>query len=102
MEKKHFLYKMYPPRPTFHLDQNENEMQVMQQHMDYWKEQTGRNIAIVYGPVFDPNGVYGIAVIEVNNEVEANEIAKGDPAIISKLCTFDLIPMSVGNRTKTT
>jgi uncharacterized protein len=92
---------MYPPRPSFHLDQNENEKKVMQQHTDYWKELTNRKNAIVYGPVFDPRGVYGIAVIEVNNEEEAKKITKSDPAIVSQVCTFELIPMSVGMKAKT-
>lgn len=96
MEKKHFLYKMYPPRPSFHLDQNENEAKVMQQHIDYWRELTNKKNAIVYGPVFDPNGIYGMAVIEVTNEEQAGEIVKNDPAILSKICTCELIPMRVG------
>lgn len=101
MGKQHFLYKMIPPRPSFHLDQDENEMKVMQQHMEYWQEQTEMNSVIVFGPVFDPNGVYGMAVIEANDEVEANEIAKNDPAVASGVCIFELIPMRVGKRTKT-
>jgi uncharacterized protein YciI len=96
MEKKHFLYKMYPPRSSFHLDQDEDEKKTMKQHMDYWKELTNKKNAIIYGPVFDPNGVYGMAVIEVINEEKAEDIAKGDPAVLSKICTCELIPMQVG------
>jgi uncharacterized protein YciI len=96
MEKKHFLYKLYPPRPTFHLDQNEEETKVMQQHVEYWKELTNKKNAIIYGPVFDSKGVYGMAVIEVNNEEEADGISKTDPAVLSKICTCELIPMHVG------
>jgi uncharacterized protein YciI len=96
MEKKHFLYKLYPPRPTFHLDQNEDERKVMQQHMEYWKELTNKKNAIIYGPVFDHKGVYGMAVIEVNYERQADEIAKSDPALLSKMCSYRLIPMQLG------
>ena len=96
MEKKHFLYKLYPPRPSFHVNQNEKEKKVMEQHVEYWKELTSEKNAIVYGPVFDPKGIYGMAVIEVNNEEDADEIAKNDPAVVSKICTCELIPMKVG------
>lgn len=96
MEKKHFFYKLYPPRPTFHLDQNEEEKAVMQQHMQYWTELTHQRSSIVYGPVFEPKGVFGMAVIEVNSEEEANNIAKNDPAVSSEVCAYELIPMQVG------
>ena len=36
MEKKHFLYKLYPLSPTFYLDQNVEEKRIMQQHTQYW------------------------------------------------------------------
>ena len=68
----------------------------MQEHMAYWRELTNKKNAIVYGPVFDPKGVYGMAVIEVNNQEEADEIANNDPAVASKVCSFELIPMQVG------
>ena len=96
MGKKHFLYKLYPPRPSFHLDQNEDEKKMMQQHMEYWKALTNQKNAILYGPVFDPKGMYGMAVIEVNDERKADEIAKRYPALLSKMCSYELIPMQLG------
>jgi uncharacterized protein YciI len=96
MEKKFFFYKLYPPRPTFHLDMNEEEKTVMQQHMQYWAKLTDQRNAIVYGPVFDPTGVFGMAVIEVDSDEEANNISKQDPAVSSHVCTSELIPMQVG------
>ncbi len=96
MGKKYFLYKLYPPRATFHLDQNEEEKSVMQQHMQFWVELTDKRNSIVYGPVFDPQGVFGMAVIEVDNEEEADIIAKNDPAVSSEVCSYELIPMQVG------
>lgn len=97
MEKKYYFYKMYPPRPTFHLDQNQHEMKIMQQHMQYWKEQKKMDRAIIYGPVFDPNGVYGMAIITAIDEEDAEKIAQNDLAIILKLCNFDLVSMNVGS-----
>jgi hypothetical protein len=46
--------------------------------------------------VFDHKGVYGMAVIEVNDERQADEIAKSDPALLSKMCSYRLIPMQLG------
>ena len=96
MEKKFFFYKLYPPRPSFHMDMNDEEKTVMQQHMQYWVLLTENRNAIIYGPVFDPQGVFGMAVVEVNSDDQANEIAESDPAVSSKVCTYELIPMQVG------
>ena len=96
MEKKYFLYKLYPPRATFHLDQNEKEKGIMQQHVQYWAELTDKRNSIVYGPVFDPKGIFGMAVIEVDSEEEANNIAKYDPTVSSGVGTYELIPMQIG------
>ena len=96
MEKKHFLYKLYPLSPTFYSDQNVEEKQIMQQHTQYWMELKDKTKIIVYGSVFEAKGVYGMVVIEVENDEEANYIAKHDPAVSSKVCTYELTPMLVG------
>ena len=93
---KHFFYKLIPPRPDFHLTQNESEKAIMQKHAAYWAGLTADKKAIIYGPVFHEEGVFGIAIIEVNSDEEANEIAKNDPAILSNLNTFELSPMMIG------
>jgi len=93
---KHFFYKLIPPRHDFHLNQNENEKAIMQQHATYWAGLTADKKAIIYGPVFHKEGVFGIAIIEAETDEEANEIAKNDPAISSNLNTYELSPMKIG------
>jgi len=96
MEKKHFLYKLNPLSPIFYSDQNVEEKRIMQLHTQYWMELKDKTKIIVYGSVFEPKGVYGMVVIEVENDEEANYIAKCDPAVSSKLCNYDLTPMLIG------
>ncbi len=55
-ERKQFLCKLIPPRPTFVQDMTEAERNVMQEHAIYWKGLIDRRIAIVFGPVLDPKG----------------------------------------------
>ena len=55
------------PRPTFHLDMTDAEKQVMQQHVAYWTEKGELGIAVVFGPVLDPKGVYGIGIYRVDD-----------------------------------
>jgi uncharacterized protein YciI len=68
----------------------------MHQHAAYWAGLTEDKKAIIYGPVFHEEGVFGIAIIEVRTDEEANEIAKNDPAISSNVNTYELSPMMVG------
>ena len=93
---KYFAYKLIPPRPTFHLDMDDHEKAVMNAHVQYWAALFAGKKVIVYGPVLDPEGVYGLAVMEVETDEEARAIAENDPAVSSKVNTFELSPMLVG------
>jgi len=78
---KYFLYKLIPPRTTFLQDMTESEEKVMQKHIGYWKDFADRGIAIIFGPVLDPMGAYGLAIIETKDEAVVGDIGTNDPAI---------------------
>lgn len=78
---KYFLYKLIPPRPTFPKDMTYTERELMQEHINYWKNLVDRRIAVVFGPVADPNGVYGLAIVETEDEAIVRDININDPAI---------------------
>jgi uncharacterized protein len=80
MEKKYFALKLIPPRPTFAQDMNEEERAIMQQHIVYWSHLMDSGIALIYGPVSDPGGAYGLGIIEVDDETQVEAITKNDPA----------------------
>jgi uncharacterized protein YciI len=88
--KKVFFYKLIPPRPTFAMDMNADERNIMLQHIEYWKQQMEKGIAIAFGPVLDPNGVYGVGIIRVNDEAETQALAENDPAVSSGLNSFEI------------
>jgi hypothetical protein len=52
------LCKLIPPRPTFHLDMNDEERRVMTEHSAWWRERAAEGAAIAVGPVIDPAGVW--------------------------------------------
>jgi uncharacterized protein YciI len=78
---KYFLYKLIPPRPTFPQDMTEAEGKLTQEHVAYWQDLADRRIVVIFGPVLDPNGAYGIAILETNDETAVRDISKNDPAI---------------------
>ncbi len=68
------------PRPTFHLDMTRDEREVMSRHVAYWTEHAERGVAVVFGPVLDPRGVYGIGVYRVDDLAHMERLLAGDPA----------------------
>ena len=79
------------PRPSFHIDMTPEERETMQSHVEYWSEKARRGIAVVFGPVMDPAGVYGIGVFQVGSEAEMQQLLEQDPA--RGLLQYQLFPM---------
>jgi uncharacterized protein YciI len=92
----HFFFRLIPPRPTYHLDMSETERTIMLQHIDYWTMLTDEGSSLLFGPVLDPKGAFGMAIIEVSSEEEANQLAQKDPVIAAGICTYELAPMRIG------
>ena len=79
------------PRPTFHLDMTAEEKGLMQQHVAYWSEEAERGIAVVFGPVLDPQGVYGIGVYRVDDLAHMQRLIADDPA--GGMLKDEILPM---------
>jgi uncharacterized protein len=94
-ETNHFVYRLIPPRPTFHLDMSDEERAVMNRHVAYWEEQTAAGNVVVYGPVVDGTGGWGLGVLTAEDETQAKSMLEADPAISSRMATFELGTMPV-------
>lgn len=88
----YFFIRTQNPRPTFHLDMTAEERAIMERHVAYWSEKAVNGIAIVFGPVMDPNGAYGIGVYQVQDEAKMRELLKHDPA--NGLLQYEVLPMA--------
>jgi len=92
--KKYFLYKLIPPRPTFAQDMTDAEAKLMQQHVAHWKGLMDRGLVIVFGPVADPKGTYGVAILELEEEADANALGISDPTMKANVgFHFEVYPM---------
>ncbi|MDR3578123.1 MAG: YciI family protein [Anaerolineaceae bacterium] len=87
----YFFVQTQNPRPTFHLDMTTEERSIMNNHVAYWSEKAAQGIAIVFGPVMDPKGVYGIGVYQVQDEAEMRDLLEHDPA--KGLLHYEVMPM---------
>ena len=90
-----YLYRLLPPRPTYHLDMSPEEAEVMDDHGGYWMDLLQQGTAVAYGPVLDPAGVWGLAIVDVEDEAAARAIVDEDPAIVSGVCTYQLLEMQL-------
>jgi len=88
----YFFIRTQNPRPTFHLDMTADERSIMERHVAYWSEKATNGIAVVFGPVMDPKGVYGIGVYQVQDEAQMRELLNRDPA--NGLLQYEVLPMA--------
>jgi uncharacterized protein YciI len=58
----------------------------------YWKDLSERRTAIIFGPVLDAKGTWGLAIVEVASEPEAHILGRNDPAVMAGR-TFEVYPM---------
>ncbi len=63
----------------------------MQNHAAYWADLMGNGRVHVFGPVFDPDGVYGMGVVHGEDEADIHALLAKDPA--AKLMNFKVSRM---------
>lgn len=87
-----FLYR-FTPRPDFRETMTEAETATMHDHVAYWRTLADKGTAVVFGPVADPAGGWGVAVIESESEDEAQAIRAADPVVVNDLGPVTIHPM---------
>jgi uncharacterized protein YciI len=77
------LCKLLPPRATFPGDMTPFEASLMREHAAYWTKLAAEGTALVVGPVLDPAGVWGVAIVDVSDIDAASAVTGDDPVIRS-------------------
>src|SRR5262252_3325496 len=91
---RYFFSKLNPPRPSFALDMTDEERRLMGEHAAYWKALAEKGVALLFGPVGDPKGVYGICIIEVDSAEQIQLIIANDLVMKAGLnFSFETYPM---------
>jgi uncharacterized protein YndB with AHSA1/START domain len=91
---RYFLCRLLPPRPTFAQDMSAQEAEIMKKHSAYWMGLLQRDTAIVFGPVGDPRGAWGLGVVRAAGEAEVDALRDADPAILSgRGFRYEILPM---------
>ena len=81
----------------------------MERHVAYWQDLLSRDAALAFGPVHDPEDPWGLGLLDLDDELAAQAIGEGDPAVQSGTCTYELAAdgagaarLSAGSRTPPT
>ena len=83
----HYLCKLKPPRTTFISDMTLDEAKLMRAHREYWMPLVETGVVIAMGPVADPAGGYGVAIIEAASDAALESMQEADPVIAAR-CGF--------------
>lgn len=78
-----FLCRLIAPRPTFAMDMNDEERALMSEHVAYWTQHLNTGKVIVFGPVADPEGPWGLGIVRAKDQAELTAFQDEDPVILS-------------------
>jgi uncharacterized protein YciI len=85
-----FILRLIAPRPTFADDMTDAERDVMGRHAAYWQPFIDSGQMVVFGPVLDGTGSWGLGVVDAEDEDELRGFAAGDPAVTSGTAELEI------------
>ncbi len=91
-----FVLRLQAPRPKFALDMTDKEREIMGLHVAHWQPVIESGQMVVFGPVLDQTGSWGLAVIEFDDEDELRAFAAQDPVVTTKTGTVEIGKMLAG------
>jgi uncharacterized protein YciI len=91
-----FVFRLKAPRPTFALDMTDEEREIMGRHAAHWQRFVDSGQMVVFGPVLDETGSWGLGVVEAEDEEELRAFAAGDPVVASGTAEIEMGRMLAG------
>src|SRR5438552_12708638 len=91
-----FVIRLTAPRPTFALDMSDEEREVMARHAAHWQPYIDSGQMVIFGPVLDGTGSWGLGVLEAEDEDELRKFAAGDPVVTTGTATLEVGKLLAG------
>jgi uncharacterized protein len=91
-----FVFRLIAPRPDFALDMTEEEREIMGRHGAHWQPLIDSGQMVIFGPVLDSGGSWGLGVVEADDEDELRAFAAGDPAVTTGTAQIEIGKMLAG------
>jgi uncharacterized protein len=91
-----FVIRLIAPRPTFALDMTDEERAIMGRHAAHWQPYIDSGQMVVFGPVLDDSGSWGLGVVEADDEEQLRAFAADDPVVTSGTGRIEIGRMLAG------
>jgi|SRR5689334_22939094 uncharacterized protein YciI len=91
-----FVFRLKAPRPTFALDMTDAEREIMDRHAAHWQPYLDSGQMVIFGPVLDESGSWGLGVVEAEDEDEIRAFAARDPAVTTGTAEMEVGRMPAG------
>ena len=75
---------------------SDEEREIMGRHAAYWQPFVDSGRMVVFGPVIDDTGSWGLGVVEAEDEDELRAFAAGDPAVTTGIADVEIGTMLAG------
>lgn len=76
-----FVFRLKAPRATFALDMSDEEREIMVRHAEHWRPLIESGQMVIFGPVLDSGGSWGLGVVEADDEETLRAFAADDPVV---------------------
>ncbi len=93
-----FVFRLIAPRPTFALDMTDEEREIMGRHAAHWQPYLDSGQMVVFGPVLEESGSFGLGVVEAADEDEdtLRAFARNDPVVVTGTAAMEFGKMPIG------
>ena len=91
-----FVLRLTSPRPDFALTMSDEEREIMGRHAAHWQRFIEDGQMVVFGPILDSQGSWGLGVLEADTEDEVRAHAAEDPVVTTGTGSIEIGTMLAG------
>jgi uncharacterized protein YciI len=91
-----FVFRLQAPRPDFALNMTDEEREIMGRHAAYWRPYIDSGQMVIFGPVLDGTGSWGLGVLETEDEEQLRAFAAEDPVVTTGTARIEIGKMLGG------
>ncbi|HVY18848.1 MAG TPA: YciI family protein [Bauldia sp.] len=90
---RYFFCRLIPPRPDFARTMSPEERALMREHGAHWMKHMEAGRVIVFGPVADSAGDWGLGVVRGPDIGAIESLRNGDPVMRVPGFRYEISPM---------
>jgi uncharacterized protein len=77
-------------------DRHGEEREIMTRHAAYWQPLIDSGQMVIFGPVLDGTGSWGLGVVEADDEEKLRAFAASDPVLTSQTAQIEMGKLLAG------